>query len=318
MAWDETTSTATSDIHADVVILDAITDTIKAAVEAASGITIAPTSLSAANDTVSAGYYAATTLSAVDAELAVGNIKHGVNIFGKVGTYDTEAVVPIAAGTVLSGKKGRVNGATITGTMPNNAGDVEGISAHPGATTHIHIVPAEGYVDGSDDAVVLDLLDVTTEGAKLITGNIKAGVTLFGVAGKTEVVDTTTGTAVDTEILATKVAWVDGVEITGTMANNSGAVESLSAHAGVTTHIHVVPTSGYYNGSTGEAIIDLTAVAVAGADLVTANIKSGATIFGVAGTSTVVDVAATTAVAGDVATGKIFYLADGTQEVGEA
>ena len=42
--------------------------------------------LSAANDTVSAGYYNATTLSAVDTDLAVGNILSGVTIFGFNGT----------------------------------------------------------------------------------------------------------------------------------------------------------------------------------------------------------------------------------------
>jgi hypothetical protein len=41
--------------------------------------------LSAANETVAAGYYAATTLSAVDADLAVGNISAGVTIFGFAG-----------------------------------------------------------------------------------------------------------------------------------------------------------------------------------------------------------------------------------------
>lgn len=48
--------------------------------------------LSAANEVVAAGYYAATTLSAVDADLAVGNIKKGVVIFGFTGTYPTLAV----------------------------------------------------------------------------------------------------------------------------------------------------------------------------------------------------------------------------------
>jgi len=43
--------------------------------------------LNAANETVSKGVYNATTLSSVDADLAVGNIKGGVTIFGKLGTY---------------------------------------------------------------------------------------------------------------------------------------------------------------------------------------------------------------------------------------
>ncbi|MFA5779928.1 MAG: DUF1566 domain-containing protein [Elusimicrobiota bacterium] len=54
--------------------------------------TLPTQTLSAANETVSAGYYAATTLSAVDADLAVGNIKTGVNIFGKAGTLTSGAV----------------------------------------------------------------------------------------------------------------------------------------------------------------------------------------------------------------------------------
>ena len=48
--------------------------------------------LSDANDTVNAGYYAGTTLSAMDADLAVGNIKSGVTIFGKAGTFAGGAV----------------------------------------------------------------------------------------------------------------------------------------------------------------------------------------------------------------------------------
>jgi hypothetical protein len=43
--------------------------------------------LSNANDTVNAGYYGTTTLSAVDTDLAVGNIKYGINIFGISGTF---------------------------------------------------------------------------------------------------------------------------------------------------------------------------------------------------------------------------------------
>lgn len=43
--------------------------------------------LSAANETVQEGYYAGTTLSAVDADLAAANIKSGTTIFGFLGTF---------------------------------------------------------------------------------------------------------------------------------------------------------------------------------------------------------------------------------------
>ena len=52
----------------------------------------------------------------------------------------------------------------------------------------------------------------------LATANIKAGKTIFGIAGKTEVVDTTEVAvgAVAADIALNKKAWVNGVEITGT------------------------------------------------------------------------------------------------------
>ncbi|MBU2574619.1 MAG: hypothetical protein KKH28_11140, partial [Elusimicrobia bacterium] len=49
--------------------------------------TMATQTLDPANDTVLAGYYAATTLSAVDADLAAGNIAVSTTIFGKAGAY---------------------------------------------------------------------------------------------------------------------------------------------------------------------------------------------------------------------------------------
>ncbi|MBI5744542.1 MAG: hypothetical protein HY952_08340 [Elusimicrobia bacterium] len=52
-------------------------------------------------DTVAAGYYTSTTLAVVDADLAAGNIKSGVNIFGKVGTVETAPPAPVVGGTWL-------------------------------------------------------------------------------------------------------------------------------------------------------------------------------------------------------------------------
>lgn len=52
--------------------------------------------------------------------------------------------------------------------------------------------------------------------ANRLTGNIKAGVTIFGVNGKTEVVATTSGDVVAADLQAGKKPWVDGAELTGT------------------------------------------------------------------------------------------------------
>jgi len=66
----------------------------------------------------------------------------------------------------------------------------------------------DGLYSGSKTATAND--------TNLATGNIRSGVTILGVAGKTEVVDTTSGDAVTSDVLAGKKAWVDGSEVTGT------------------------------------------------------------------------------------------------------
>jgi len=68
--------------------------------------TMATQSLSADNETVSAGYYAATTLSAVDADLAAENIASGVTIFGKVGTMSGGCVPDTGQTTSYTGTFG--------------------------------------------------------------------------------------------------------------------------------------------------------------------------------------------------------------------
>jgi hypothetical protein len=76
--------------------------------------------LSAANETVNAGIYDATTLSTVDADLASGNIKSGVTIFGKAGAATIKDVsdwTDAVEADVVSGKKFyKADGSQGTGT----------------------------------------------------------------------------------------------------------------------------------------------------------------------------------------------------------
>lgn len=102
----------------------------------------------------------------------------------------------------------------LEGTMPNNAGAVAAVSASITAGTTLSVIPAEGYTDGSDDTSTIDL---TTVDANLVTDNIKAGVTILGVAGKTSVVDTADADATDGDIALGKIAYVNGVRIVGTL-----------------------------------------------------------------------------------------------------
>ncbi len=170
-----------------------------------------------------------------------------------------------------------------TGTMPNNgtATFSPGASAVP--------VPA-GYYSGGQ----------VNGDADLVSGNIRNGVDIFGVAGDPNVADTSTGDAALGDILSGKKAWVDGTELTGTMPNNGTAAFPPGASA-------VPVPAGYYSG--GQVNGD--------ADLVSGNIRSGIDIFGVTGDPNVVDTSTGDAVAGDILLGKKAWV-DGAEVTGTA
>ena len=92
-----------------------------------------------------------------------------------------------------------------TGTMTNNGTVSTDISAK---VTEVTI--AQGYHSGSGKVKIS-----ATEQAKIITGNIKAGITVLGVAGKSSVVDTADADAVAGDILNGKTGYVNGVKVTG-------------------------------------------------------------------------------------------------------
>jgi len=156
-----------------------------------------------------------------------------------------------AVGNVLSGKTFYQGGAKRTGTMPNRGA----YNITPG-TSNIAI-PAgyhngSGYVVGDPD---------------LVTDNIKAGANIFGVAGKTSVVDTVDATAVAGDILSGKTAYVNGSKLTGTMPNRGAIIITPG------TTNQTIP-AGYHNGA-GYVVSD--------PDLIADNIRNGVNIFGVVG-----------------------------------
>jgi len=86
------------------------------------------------------------------------------------------------------------------GTMPN----IGQQNVTPGTASQ---AITQGYHDGTG-SVAGD--------ADLVTGNIRSGVSIFGVSGSSSVVDTSSGDAVAGDVLTGKKAWVNGSEITGT------------------------------------------------------------------------------------------------------
>jgi hypothetical protein len=114
---------------------------------------------------------------------------------------------PASAGHILAPKEAYSDqGDKIDGTMPNNADNDVEVTDLDG-----ELIP-EGYYDGTGSAVLS-----VAEAAKVVTGNIKSGITLLGVAGKSTVVDTADATATADKIKVGKTAYGSaGTKLTGT------------------------------------------------------------------------------------------------------
>ena len=225
---------------------------------------------------VPAGYYAAgIDLLTAETSLVTGNIVTGVSLFGVAGAANiantTIASGGAAATDIVSGKIAWVNGGAITGSITAK-------NSFSGTAGSISFAIPDGYYSGKTATAVDADLDVA---------NIKSGVVIFGTTGT---MATPTGDAVAANVLSgtTFSSASAGSAASGTMTDNGAATYTP------TTSSQTI-AAGYHNGS-GYVAGD--------AGLVSANIKSGATIFGVAGNANVLDTSAATAVAGDIASGK--------------
>ena len=58
--------------------------------------------------------------------------------------------------------------------------------------------------------------------------NIKAGVTILGVAGKASVVDTADATAAASTIVSGKTAYINGAKVTGSLTSVAVSQDSLT------------------------------------------------------------------------------------------
>lgn len=110
-------------------------------------------------------------------KLLKGYTAHGADGEALAGACEYDANTSDATATdseLLAGKIAYVRGNKVTGTMPNN-GAISGIiSEKDGA-----VVIQQGYHDGAG-TVQID----AAERAKIIAGNIRAGVVILGVTGE--------------------------------------------------------------------------------------------------------------------------------------
>jgi hypothetical protein len=203
-----------------------------------------------ADQTISAGYHNGSGRVAGDPSLVPGNIRSGATLFEVTGT-SIEASGDATPDTVLYGRTFSSASGPDTGTMPNvGAQNITPTTSDWPIFQGYHV--GTGKVEGDAD---------------LISGNIRSGISIFGVSGNPAVVNTGTGDATSDGILSDRRAWVDGSEITGTMPNVG--VQNITPGTTAQTI-----TGGYHNGS-GEVAGD--------GDFVPGNIRYGVNLFGVEG-----------------------------------
>lgn len=237
--------------------------------------------------TISSKGAATYTPSESAQEIAAGQYLSGKQTISAIPSkYKDMTGTDAAAADLLNGKKAGNTTGQITGTMTNKGAVLGYISTKAGKYT----IPS-GYHNGSGSVAIS-----SSEQDKIIAENIKSGVTILGVAGATNVVDTTNevNSATDVTLLSGTKAFVNGESLTGTMPYIGAQNGYISTKAGT-----VVLTKGYHSGS-GSVSISSTEQA----KIIAGNIKSGVTILGQAGNSNVVDSSSGDATAGDIKSGK--------------
>lgn len=141
-------------------------------------------------------YFGETLIDISDTTAVANKVAYGFKFYDASGapvtgtsTFDADTSDANAtASAILSGSTAYVNGAKITGTMPNIGAQNSTIS-----TKAQQVTISQGYHDGSGKVQIS-----STEQAKIIAGNIKNGVVILGVEGTytgSELIKATTGSA---------------------------------------------------------------------------------------------------------------------------
>ena len=129
--------------------------------------------------------------------------------------YDTSGATA-SSGDI--GKSVFLGSGSVIGTMTDNGAVSGSIAKADGAYT----IPA-GFHNGSGSVRISK-----EEQAKLVSGNIKSGVTVLGISGKSSVVDTSDATAAAGTIVSGKTAYINGTKVTGSLTTVSVSQDSLT------------------------------------------------------------------------------------------
>lgn len=209
------------------------------------------------------GLYSGVDLTALPAS----SVCSDKSIFGETGTAVC-ASAPLSldvTAAFVSGNYNAISNAPSTANYRSNttifgvAGAMPEPASHASTnstsnSTTVTLTPQAGYWNGTRTVSITD--------AALVSTNIRSGATVLGVAGDSNVVNTSTGDATASQILDGKKAWVDGAEVTG----------SATDHGAINLNTGAIPGSGGFFSS-----ITLS--------LLASDVCTGKSIFGSAGTA---------------------------------
>jgi len=213
---------------------------------------------------------------------AMGQTASGSETYAQLATHiqDISDDANAGVGDVLATKTFYQGGSKKTGTMPNN-GSVGTVNL---TTEGQEYTIAAGYHNG--------LGKVKAVITNLIASVIKAGTTVGGILGTF----TADATATAAKILTGFSGYVNAVKIDGTMPDRSGDTAALASSV-VGTTLKLTASDGYRDGVDDN-------VTITDAAFVAGNIKTGATVHGLAGTYT----NDANAAAGDILLDKTAYV----------
>lgn len=191
---------------------------------------------------------------------AIGQIETGVN------TDDATAT----AEHILAGMTAYIKEIKVTGKMINRSGTTHMADSFYADTGYVILKPPIGYYDGVGGS------SVRQNEPNLRSANIRGGVSIFGVQGNTNVVDTSDG-VLDANLMVQGLSgYSKGSKSVGTMPNRLSGNDVLAEGYAVNgTSLYLRPPSrNAFNGGS---------VYKNEPNLIPANILSGKSIFGVAG-----------------------------------
>ncbi|MGG4090575.1 phage tail protein [Paenibacillus lautus] len=195
---------------------------------------------------------------------------------GEGGEVGTATAPDVLQGKTFPGEDGLV-----TGTMPNLTGIRNATGTAKWGDGALAVYPEKGYQKGGsgDGEIKVSTVQLQAAEAALRSENIKNGANIYGVPGKSTVVDTADAVLDPQYLLVGQSGYDDGVKKPGQMPNRSAEnnhMPGLESTVWAGDRFFIRPPHGYFNGSTW--------VTAAVPGLTAANLRAGVNVGGLVGT----------------------------------